>query len=426
MKVLVIGSGGREHTLVWKCRQSPLVDRVYCAPGNGGIGRDAELIEISPHHSDALLGFAKKEKIDLTIVGPEQPLVSGIVDQFEAQGLKIWGPDSWCSQLEGSKAFAKAFMQERGIPTARFQSFSDLAPALAFLKTLKAPYVVKADGLAGGKGVVIAKDRDEAEHVVEDMLLGRSLGDASRKVVIEEFIHGEEVSFIVLAMGEDAIALATSQDHKTVRDGDQGPNTGGMGAYSPAPIVDAVLESRIMTEIIRPVLRGMAETGHPYCGFLYAGLMIDENRNPKVLEFNCRLGDPEAEPLLFRLESDLVSVILSALDGKLAQVALQWTAGYSACVVLAAKGYPGAYEKGKEISGIPEDRDWGKVFHAGTILKNGKFYTHGGRVLAVTAKGPSLPMALSRAYEMVQSIHWEGMHYRSDIGAKGLKKLQHA
>lgn len=420
MKILIIGSGGREHALVWKCKQSPLVSQVYCAPGNGGIGEEAELVDIAADDIDGLLRFVMKHEIDLTIVGPEQPLALGIVDRFQAAGRKVWGPVQAAAQLEGSKAFAKAFMQDEGIPTARFATFSQLEPALRFLDQLSAPYVVKADGLAAGKGVIIAATRLEAEQALREILEERRFGNAGSAVVIEEFLEGEEASFIVMCDGEHALPFASSQDHKRLLDGDLGPNTGGMGAYSPAPIVTTELEARVLREVITPVLNGMKARGTPYRGFLYAGLMIDAAGKAKVLEFNCRLGDPETQPLLFRLESDLVAVILTALEGKLDACTLSWTPGYSACVVLAAEGYPDTTKKGSVITGIPAATATTKVFHAGTVKKDGKILTNGGRVLGVTAKAPTLQNALHSAYRIVDQISWPGLQFRRDIGQRGL------
>ncbi len=422
MKVLIVGGGGREHALVWAAKRSPIVSKLYCAPGNGGIAQDAECVDIAADDIEGLFAFAERNEIDLTIVGPEQPLVLGIADRFESVGLPIWAPSRAASALEGSKRFSKEFMQRVGIPSAKFAVFSQVAPAIAFLDEFDAPYVIKADGLAAGKGVVIAPDRMAAETAIRDMLEARVFGEAGAQVVIEEFIRGEELSFIALCDGRHALPFASSQDHKRLLDGDQGPNTGGMGAYSPAPLMDKALEERVMAEVVLPLLHAMAEAGTPYRGFLYAGIMVDLTGAPKVLEFNCRLGDPEAQALLFRLESDLVSVILEALSGELRGATLEWAPGAAACVVLAAEEYPAAVKKGQPISGIPPESDSLKVFHAGTRREGDGFVSSGGRVLGVTAKGVDLRNALARAYRAISEISWNGMQYRRDIGEKGLRR----
>lgn len=423
MKVLVVGGGGREHALVWKLSQSPRVERVYCAPGNAGIGELAELVPIAPEEIDKLAGFAAKEKIDLTVVGPELPLTLGIADLFRERGLRLFGPDREAARLEGSKAFAKEILRENGIPTASFATFSDAAPAKKFLREAKPPYVVKADGLAAGKGVIVCSSREEAERAVEDCLVRRSFGEAGQRIVIEEFLSGEEASFMVLTDGKHLLSLASSQDHKRVYDGDQGPNTGGMGAYSPAPVVTSEVHRRIVGEVLEPLLRGLARRGVGYRGALYVGLMIAEE-GPKVLEFNARFGDPECQAVLLRLKSDLVPLLEATIDGTLAGVEAEWRPEASVCVVLSARGYPGSYEKGKEIRGLERLRAWerGVVFHAATAKKEGCYVTSGGRVLGVTALGETFHQAVREAYRAVEAISWEGMHYRRDIAQRALAR----
>lgn len=423
MKVLVVGGGGREHALVWKIGQSPRVERVYCAPGNGGIGELAELVPIAPDDINQLAEFAAKENIDLTVVGPELPLTLGIADLFRERGLRLFGPEREAARLEGSKAFAKEILKENRIPTASFATFSDAAPAKKFLREMEPPYVVKADGLAAGKGVVICSNREEAGRAVEDCLVRRIFGEAGQKVVVEEFLRGEEASFMVLTDGEHLLPLASSQDHKRVYDGDQGPNTGGMGAYSPAPVVTSEIHRRIVGEILEPLLRGLARRGVGYRGALYVGLMIAEG-GPKVLEFNARFGDPECQAVVLRLKSDLVPLLEATIEGRLAGVEAEWRPEASVCVVLSAQGYPGSYENGKEIRGLEGLRAWerGVVFHAGTAKKEGRYVTSGGRVLGVTALGGTFHEAVREAYRAVEAISWEGMHYRKDIARRALAR----
>lgn len=425
MKVLVIGSGGREHALAWKAAQSPLVERVFVAPGNAGTNEEAgvENIPIKADDTDGLISFAQERGIGLTIVGPEDPLAAGIVDSFSDAGLPCFGPSADAARLEGSKAWAKDFMARHGIPTAAYGTFHNIDDAVAFIHKLGAPIVVKADGLAAGKGVIVAANVDEAEAAVIDMLGGGAFGKAGREVVIEEFLEGEEASFIVMADGKNALPLATSQDHKAVGDGDTGPNTGGMGAYSPAPVISQALHERVMLEVIQPVIDGMQAEGHPFTGFLYAGLMIGPDGEPRVLEFNVRFGDPETQPVMMRLQSDLVSLCLSALDGKLENENPQWDPRPCLGVVMAAKGYPGAYEKGHVITGLDHylgpDR---KVFHAGTALTENATVTSGGRVLCVCALGQSVAVAQQSAYEACSHIHWDGAFTRSDIGYRAIHR----
>lgn len=424
MKVLVIGSGGREHALGWKAAQSSLVDSVYVAPGNAGTALEPGIQNIAIDATDipALLEFARQQEIDLTIVGPETPLVMGIVDTFRAAGLKIFGPTRRAAQLEGSKAFSKDFLTRHNIPTADYQHFSEIEPALMWLREKGAPIVIKADGLAAGKGVIVAMTLEEAERAVRDMLAGNAFGDAGHRIVIEEFLDGEEVSFIVMVDGEHLLPLATSQDYKRVGDGDSGPNTGGMGACSPALLVTEEIDKRIMEQIIWPTVRGMAAEGNTYTGFLYAGLMIDQQGNPKVIEFNCRAGDPETQPLMLRLKSDLVALCLAACNGKLDEHTSQWDMRPALGVVVAAEGYPDSYRSGDEIFGLPQQViPDGKVFHAGTRLTDDKrVVTHGGRVLCVTALGDTVTAAQQRAYQMLQGIRWEGSFSRKDIGWRAI------
>ena len=421
MKILVIGGGGREHALVWKLRQSPRVEKIFVAPGNDGIGESAELVPIAVDDIEKLAAFAEKNRVDLTVVGPELPLTLGIAELFQQRGLKIFAPGREAARLEGSKAFAKEMLRENKIPTAAFATFSDAAAAKKYLGDLKAPYVIKADGLAAGKGVLICASRAEAEAAIDDVLMRRVFGAAGDKVVVEEFLEGEEASFIVLTDGEHILPLASSQDHKRVFDNDQGPNTGGMGAYSPAPIVTPAIHRRIMDEILKPLLAGLKKRGIVYRGTLYAGLMLTAD-GPKVLEFNARFGDPECQPLMVRLKSDLVPLIEATIEGRLDKVEAEWHDDPAVCVVLTAGGYPGDYVKGKEIRGLERLKDWqsGAVFHAGTVKKNGRWLTSGGRVLGVTARGRDIAAAAAEAYRAVAEIHWEGMHYRRDIAKKAL------
>jgi phosphoribosylamine--glycine ligase len=420
MKFLVIGSGGREHAIAWRLAQSPRVQKVLVAPGNGGTAREPGLENVALSEIDELAEFALAEGIYLTVVGPEAPLAEGIVDLFRSKGLRIFGPTRACARLESSKQFAKEFMQRHRIPTAAFGSFDDARSAHAYVEARGAPIVVKADGLAAGKGVVVAASKDEAHRAVDQILVERTMGAAGSRVVIEEFLEGEEASFIVLADGEHALPLATSQDHKRLRDGDQGPNTGGMGAYSPAPVVTPEVHARVVREIIQPVLTGMAQDGEPYSGFLYAGLMIDASGNPRVLEFNCRLGDPETQPILLRLKSDLFELIEGALEGRLDRLQPDWDRRAALGVVLAAAHYPDAPRKGDAITGLPSAAEDLRVFHSGTALRDGAVVTNGGRVLCVTALGDSIRTAQRRAYEAARDIRFDGMQYRRDIGFRAI------
>ena len=425
MKILVIGSGGREHSLVWKISQSPRVKKIYCAPGNGGIGEMAELVPIGPEEIEKLADFATKEKIDLTVVGPELPLTLGIADLFSKRGLRIFGPNREAARLEGSKAFAKEILKENRIPTASFATFSEASSAKRYLGEQKPPYVVKADGLAAGKGVIICADRKEAEAAIEDILVRKLFGQAGEKLVIEEFLQGEEASFMALTDGEHILPLASSQDHKRVFDGDRGPNTGGMGAYSPAPVVTPELHRRILDEILNPLLRGLKKKGVHYSGVIYAGLMIADD-GPKVLEFNARFGDPECQPIMMRLKSDLVSLLEATIEGKLDRMKAEGYRDPAVCVVLCAGGYPGAYEKGQEIRGLEKLKHWqrGFVFHAGSAEKQGRFLTSGGRVLGVTALGTNIQEAVREVYRAIGEIEWDGMHYRRDIAQRALKRMK--
>ena len=425
MKVLVIGGGGREHALAWKLSQSPKVTRVFVAPGNGGTALNPKFENLPITDVVQLREWAQAEKIGLTVVGPEAPLAAGVVDEFRAHGLRIFGPTKAAAQLESSKAFSKAFMRRHGIPTADYDTFTDPALAHAFIDRLGAPIVIKADGLAAGKGVVVAMNLQEAHDAVDFMLVDNKYGvqhnSGGARVVIEEFLEGEEASFIVLCDGKNVAALATSQDHKRLKDGDQGPNTGGMGAYSPAPVVTADVHARAMREIILPTIRGMEKDGIPYTGFLYAGLMIDAQGRPKTLEFNCRMGDPETQPILMRLKSDLLDLLNAAIDGKLDQVDLQWDRRPALGVVMAAHNYPEDPRKGDAITGLPADQDDAMVFHAGTTLQDGVVRTSGGRVLCVTVLADSVRLAQQRAYDVARGIHFDGMQYRRDIGHRAIK-----
>jgi phosphoribosylamine--glycine ligase len=422
MKLLVIGSGGREHAIAWRLAASPKVQKVYVAPGNAGTALEPGLENVALTSIPELIDFARRESIQLTVVGPEAPLAAGIVDEFHAAGLRIFGPVRAAARLEASKDFAKQFMQRHGIPTARYASFSRADEAKAYVAEQGAPIVIKADGLAAGKGVVVAATLAEANAAIDVMLGDRRLGDAGARVVIEEFLEGEEASFIVMADGTHALALATSQDHKRLLDGDQGPNTGGMGAYSPAPVVTPTLHARIMREIIQPAVQGMAKDGTPYVGFLYAGVMIDKAGHPKTLEFNCRLGDPETQPILMRLKSDLRELIESALAGTLDRANAEWDRRSALGIVLAAQGYPDDPKKGDPIEGLPAPAEDCRVFHAGTRLEGRTPVTAGGRVLCVTALGDPLRAARSRAYEALQGIRFAGMQYRKDIGHRALRR----
>jgi phosphoribosylamine--glycine ligase len=426
MKLLVIGSGGREHALAWRLAQSPRVHKVYLAPGNGGTQGDS-LQNVPYTEAEQLADFVKREGVSLTVVGPEAPLAAGVVDVFRAHGLKIFGPTKAAAQLESSKDYAKAFMVRHNIPTARYQTFTDPALAHAYIDQEGAPIVIKADGLAAGKGVVVATTTQEAHEAVDAMLGDGSLGAAGARVVIEECLEGEEASFIVMVDGRNVLALATSQDHKRLQDGDQGPNTGGMGAYSPAPVVTPELHHRIMREVILPTVQGMARDGLPYTGFLYAGLMIaageDPDRPIKVLEFNCRMGDPETQPIMMRIKSDFVDVVEHAIAGTLDRADIVWDRRTALGVVLAAHNYPGAPRTGDVITGLPGDAPDCMVFHAATRLEDGQIRTAGGRVLCVTALGDSVRMARERAYETVNRIGFDGRQYRADIGWRALKRV---
>ncbi len=426
MNILIIGGGGREHALAWKAAQSPRADKVYVAPGNAGTAREAGLenVAIAADDVDGLLRFAQEHAIGLTIVGPEAPLVKGVVDAFQAAGLRCFGPSRAAAELEGSKAFTKDFLARHGIPTAAYGNFTDLDAAIAYIREQGAPIVVKADGLAAGKGVILAQTEEEAIAACRDMLAGNAFGSAGHRVVIEEFLQGEEASFIVMADGEHILPLATSQDHKARNDGDTGPNTGGMGAYSPAPVVTEAMHRRIMDEVIRPTVRGMAADGIPYTGFLYAGIMISPAGVPKVLEFNVRFGDPETQPILLRLQSDLVELCEAALDRRLDQVTAEWDPRVALGVVLAAGGYPADYRQGDVISGGAVDVPDTNVFHAGTREVDGQVVTSGGRVLCVCALGATVGEAQARAYERVRGIHWDGVYYRTDIGHRAIAREQ--
>ncbi|HMA30732.1 MAG TPA: phosphoribosylamine--glycine ligase [Casimicrobiaceae bacterium] len=426
MNVLIVGSGGREHALAWKIAQSPRVAKVFVAPGNAGTARDPDLTNVPVEDIATLVAFAKRESVGLTVVGPEAPLAAGIVDAFRASGLRIFGPTRAAAQLESSKDFAKAFMLRHGIPTADYRTFTDAGAAHAWVDSRGVPIVVKADGLAAGKGVVVAADVAEAHAAIDAMLPGNAVGEAGARVVIEDFLEGEEASFIVMADGTHVLALASSQDHKRLSDGDQGPNTGGMGAYSPAPVVTPTVHARIMRDVIVPAVNGMAAEGMPYTGFLYAGVMIDATGAPRVLEFNCRLGDPETQPILARLRSDLVVLLDHALAGTLDRIEAEWDRRAALTVVLAAAGYPASPRKGDVIDGldrITDDAHPGvTVFHAGTTLSDGEVRVSGGRVLGVTALGDSIRQAQRAAYAAVSAIHFDGMQYRSDIGHRALTR----
>ena len=427
MNILIIGSGGREHALAWKAAQSPLANTVFVAPGNGGTAREpgVENVQVDIADFKALADFAKLNNVGLTIVGPEQPLVDGVVDYFEAQGLPIFGPRQGAAQLEGSKAFTKDFLARHDIPTAEYRNFTEIEPALAYLREKGAPIVVKADGLAAGKGVIVAQTLQEAEAAVEDMLAGNAFGEAGSRVVIEEFLDGEEASFIVMVDGEHVLPMASSQDHKRAGDGDTGPNTGGMGAYSPAPVVTTGIHLRVMNEVILPTVRGMAAEGNSYTGFLYAGLMIMADGTPKVIEYNCRFGDPETQPILMRLRSDLVALCLAALDRTLDTATTVWDDRAAVGVVLAAGGYPGDYRKGDVISGLPENAIEGeKIFHAGTRIADGQTFTNGGRVLCVVGLGDSVSDAQQRAYHLASQVSWKDMYLRRDIGYRAVAREQ--
>ncbi len=425
MKLLIIGSGGREHALAWKAAQSPQIDNIYLAPGNAGSTFEPKLenVAIAADDITGLIHFAKAHEIALTIVGPEVPLVAGIVDAFSEAGLGCFGPTKGAAQLEGSKTFTKDFLARHAIPTGSYQTFTEIEPALEYLNVQTTPIVIKADGLAAGKGVIVAMTLEEAEVAVRDMLAGNSFGEAGHRVVIEEFLHGEEASFICMVDGTHILPMATSQDHKRVGEGESGPNTGGMGAYSPAPVVTPEIHARIMHEVIEPTVRGMAAEGNPYCGFLYAGLMIAADGTPNVIEYNCRFGDPETQPIMMRLKSDLVTLCQLALDGKLDQATAEWDERAALGVVLAAGGYPNSYAKGAVISGLEstESTD-AKLFHAGTKTHNGQIVTNGGRVLCATALGNTVAEAQQQAYQLAEQIHWDGLFYRHDIGYRAVAR----
>ncbi|MEB5996115.1 phosphoribosylamine--glycine ligase [Serratia ureilytica] len=425
MNILIIGNGGREHALAWKAAQSPLADKVYVAPGNAGTALEANLENVAIAATDipALVAFAQSHDIGLTIVGPEAPLVIGVVDAFQAAGLKIFGPTQAAAQLEGSKAFTKDFLARHRIPTAEYENFTDVEPALAYVRSKGAPIVIKADGLAAGKGVIVAMTLQEAEEAVRDMLAGNAFGDAGHRIVVEEFLDGEEASFIVMVDGENVVPMATSQDHKRVGDGDTGPNTGGMGAYSPAPVVTDEIHRRAMDQVIWPTVRGMAAEGNTYVGFLYAGLMIAADGQPKVIEFNCRFGDPETQPIMLRLRSDLVELCLAGAEGRLNEKTSDWDERPALGVVLAAGGYPGDYRNGEVIQGLPQEESAdGKVFHAGTRLQGNDVVTSGGRVLCVTALGDTVAQAQQRAYQLAEGIQWPGSFCRKDIGYRAIAR----
>ncbi len=425
MKILVIGNGGREHALAWKAAQSPQVDEVFVAPGNAGTAREANLSNVNIGVTDipALIQFVKDNTIELTIVGPEVPLVAGVVDRFNEQNLRIFGPTQGAAQLEGSKAFTKDFLARHNIPTAAYENFTEIEPAIAYVKQQGAPIVVKADGLAAGKGVIVAQTEQQAIDAIEDMLAGNSFGEAGHRVVVEEFLTGEEASFIVMADGKNILSLATSQDHKARDNGDKGPNTGGMGAYSPAPVVTDEIAEKVMQTVIIPTIEGMAAEGNEYTGFLYAGLMISPDGELKVLEYNCRFGDPETQPIMMRLQSDLVELCQAAIDHKLDTMTAQWDSRAAIGIVMAAGGYPAAYENGHTIEGLDlVDSDSTKVFHAGTTEKDGQVVTSGGRVLCMTALGDSVSEAQKEVYQKVEKIHWKDAFWRTDIGYRAIAR----
>ncbi|MEI9477118.1 MAG: phosphoribosylamine--glycine ligase [Deltaproteobacteria bacterium] len=423
MKVLVMGSGGREHALVWKIAQSKGVSKIYCTPGNAGIFRQAEIVPLKANDLNGLLQFALKEKIDLTVIGPEEPLTKGIVDLFESKGLSVFGPSEKAAQIEGSKVFAKEMMRKCGIPTSSYETFKDRQKAVAYLKGQKLPIVVKADGLAAGKGVMVCKTLKEAIRAVDQIMVDKAFGEAGSQVIIEECLVGEEASCLAFTDGKTILSMASCQDHKAVFDGDEGPNTGGMGAYSPAPVVTGVIHEKVMQEVLKPIVKGMAEEGMPYKGVLYAGIMVCDGV-PKVLEFNARFGDPETQPILMRMKGDIVPILEACIRGNLSQCQIEWDSRPSVCVVMASRGYPGSYDKGKVIDGL-EEVDRMKdvfVFHAATVSDGGRVVTSGGRVLGVTGLGKDIPEAIETTYQAVKKISWEGAHYRTDIGRKALQK----
>jgi len=425
MNVLVVGSGGREHALAWKAAQSEKVKKVFVAPGNAGTAIESNLENVDIAVSDiaGLLKFAQDNAIELTIIGPEAPLVDGVVDEFNNAGLACFGPTQGAAQLEGSKAFTKDFLARHNIPTAAYGNFTDIKEATDYVKKVGAPIVVKADGLAAGKGVILAQTEAQAIDAINDMLAGNAFGDAGHRVVIEEFLYGEEASFIVMVDGEHILPLATSQDHKARDNGDKGPNTGGMGAYSPAAVVTSEIHQRIMCEVIEPTVKGMAKEGNPYTGFLYAGIMVAPDGTPKVLEYNCRFGDPETQPIMMRLKSDLAQLCLAGINKTLDKTSVEWDSRYAVGVVLAAGGYPAEYQKGLEISGLPENSNINeKVFHAGTAEQDGKVVTNGGRVLCAVALGDTISQAQHDAYELTKKIHWDNVYYRTDIGYREINR----
>ena len=424
MRVLVVGGGGREHALCWKISRSPLVEKTFCAPGNAGITRHAECVDIPAGDFESLSAFAKKESIDLTVVGPEQPLSEGIVDFFEKEGLRTFGPSKAAAELEGSKIFSKNLMKKYGIPTGDYSVFADVEKAAAGLRKMTPPFVVKADGLAAGKGVVICRSREEGEAALRSMMVDGAFGEAGTRVVVEEFLEGEEASFFAFTDGENILALEPSQDHKPLLDGDRGPNTGGMGAYTPAPVVTDALRRRIMDEVVTPAVRAMKSEGRPYRGVLYAGLMI-RNGDLKVLEFNCRFGDPEAQPLLMRMDSDIVPILHSVAEGTMKTDPVEWKDGFCVCVVMASRGYPASYAKGVALERLADfsDTEETVVFHAGTRFEGNRIVTNGGRVLGVTSSGDTIEQSLERAYRAVDSIGQDGLVYRKDIGAKALSRV---
>ena len=425
MKVLVIGSGGREHALAWKCAQSADVDEVIVAPGNAGTAREDKVrnVDVSAEDIDGLVELARNEAVELTIVGPEAPLVAGLVDRFQESGLPCFGPTAAAARLEGSKVFTKDFLARHNIPTAEYRNFDTLQPALDYIREKGAPIVIKADGLAAGKGVIVAMTLEEAEGAATDMLSGGRFGEAGARIVVEEFLEGEEASFIVVTDGDTILPMATSQDHKARDEGDTGPNTGGMGAYSPAPVVTAGIEARIMDEVIRPTLDGMAMDGANYLGFLYAGLMVTADGTPKVIEFNCRMGDPETQPIMLRLKSDLAAICKAAVEGSLADCVAEWDTRAALGVVMAAGGYPGSYASGNVISGLDDaDSDTQKVFHAGTADDGNDVVSSGGRVLCAVGLGDSVSSAATQAYDAVDKIHWQDVYFRRDIGHRAIAR----
>ena len=422
MRVLVVGGGGREHALVWKVAQSPKVSKIYCAPGNAGISEQATLVPIKANDLSGLLKFALQEKIDLTVVGPEEPLTKGIVDLFTSNSLSIFGPSKKAAEIEGSKVFAKEMMKKYHIPTASFEVFDDRKEAVGYIRKHGTPIVVKADGLAAGKGVIICKTIEEAIQSVDQIMIEKIFKEAGNRVVIEECLMGEEASFIAFTDGKKILPMASSQDHKAVLNRDQGPNTGGMGAYSPAPVVTEQVHRRIMEEVLKPLIQGMSEEGKPYKGAIYAGVMINEG-HPKVLEFNARFGDPETQPVLMRMKGDIIPILEACIKGDLSKWEIEWDSRAAVCVVMASKGYPGDYERGKAMGGLKEVSQMKDVFvfHAGTTFQDGKVVTNGGRVLGVTGLGKDIPNAIERTYQAVKKISWDGVHYRTDIGQKALQ-----